>query len=585
MLSLRTLFTQFWAQPQADETPTSRFVATWSARIVWGVWLGMIVWVATFVYHHVYNIPMNDEWYYVRDFVASWEVKLAWLFERHGEHRFILGHAIYLGLIWVSGLDFRVGSYVTIGFLATASAVLILAARKFRGGRTTLADLIFPMLLLHLGHTENLMIGYQLVFTLTAVFLALFALLVSYADSLRPSTIAFSGGALMVAISLGGGQGLAFIPIMGCWVLWQTIRGFASGARVLPALATIMGLLVAYYTFWTVTEKVEYTYEGVHRNSLPIALHVAMQVFGMGVGPVGMEETPGLGIGVFLANSLCALVLLGIVLKVPRERAVAGGLLVLLGGVFAFALAVGYGRDNGWTSRFAVFSAMGPIAVALTIARYCRSVWLRWLWTIVVLVAGIVMVDLDAYHGYTNTMITDMTYAEIKKDVEAGTPINLLAQRHAQWYTHSDLSWQLLWENHFPLLASTPPPYNGPVITVPFSDDPEPDPNVFLKRKSFRVVSPTTEPIFAVRITFRVSAMSAFESIHFQWTDAATNEMKLTEGLPWVIPGRDEKLVFIIRGPIKDGRVLMSHGECPEYHRKECRAEMLHVEFIPMLNP
>jgi hypothetical protein len=137
--------------------------------------------------------------------------------------------------------------------------------------------------------------------------------------------------------------------------------------------------------------------------------------------------------------------------------------------------------------------------------------------------------------------------------------------------------WQSLWAHHFKLVATLPGPYTGPVIPVAFALDNTPDPNTVFKRNCFGVVSPTSQTILAVRIVFRVAAASCWESMHFMWVDAVTGELKITEGMSWVRPGRDETMVFIIRGAIKDGRVFLG--------RKECPAELLRVEFIPMQNP
>jgi hypothetical protein len=543
---------------------------------VWGVWLGMTAWLAVFIRNHVHNLPMNDEWHFVPTYYAGWREKLAWLFEQHCEHRFIVGRAVLLGLYWVTGINFRVGSFATVVILSVASAALILAARKLRG-KTSPADLIFPLLLLHLGHTENLVLGYQVVFTLTVMYLSLFALLVAYSTTIRPATSALLGAVLLVPISMGGGQGLAFVLALWCWVVWQTLRGLWTGPRFTALLAAFMAIAVAGYAKWIVDEQLSRTDPGVLHNSPEAQFRIATSVLSMAVGPVGMDETPGVGLGVLIADSLCVIVLLALAIFMSRERAIAGGLLGLLGGVFAFALAIGQCRENGWCSRFAAFSAMGPAVIALTVARFVRSTRLQALWFVIVLLGGITMTWANAVHGNVTGEFCDATYKNIQTDVAMGVPIDLFSQRHVRMWDDSYEGWQSLWAHRFKLVAWLPGPYTGAVIPVAFIPDKTPDPNTILLRNCFGVVSPTSQKILAVRIVFRVSAASCWESMHFMWVDAMTGELKIAEGMSWIRPGRDETMVFIIRGPIKEGRVFMG--------RKECPADLLRVEFLPMQTP
>jgi hypothetical protein len=536
----------------------------------------MTAWLVLFVRKHVHNLPVNDEWNFVPTYFAGWREKLAWIFAPHCEHRFIIGRTVILALFWVVGIDFRIGSYTTVVFLSVAAAALILAARKLRG-KTHPADIFFPVIMLHLGHTENLQMGYQLVFTLTVMYLAYFALLVAYSDALRPATAALLGAVLLVPISLGGGQGLAFVPALLCWVVWQTLRGLWTGPRFAAAMAALIAIAVTIYTAWAAAEQLECIDPDIVRNPPDVTLRIATQVISMGLGPLGMYEIPGVGAGVFIANALCALVLLGIALGVARDRAVAGGLLVLVGGCFAFALAVGHGRESGWCSRFAAFSAMGPVVIALTIARYVGSKSVQALWFALVTSSGIAMTWANAVHGNRASEICDVTYSSLKCDIAVATPIDLLAERNVRMWDDTSEGWRTLWEHHFPLLARVPGPYSVPVIPATFAQPKPTGPTQSIWRKSYSVISPTSERIFAVRIVFHVSSPSAWEPVQFMWTDGVTGELKCSRGRPWVKPGRDETMVFIVMGSVRDGHVFLDRQECP--------AELLRVEFIPMQNP
>ncbi len=571
MFALRTLFAHLWSRPQAGGMPASP-AQVWVARAVWGVWLGMTAWVAVFVAKHGHNLPVTDEWAFVPVYYGGWREKLTWLFHRHCEHRFFLGRGIILGLLWITGIDFRVGLWVTVVFLSAASAVLILAARKLRG-HTHPVDVIFPLLLLHLGHTENLVMGYQLVFTLTVLYLALFALLIAHSEGLRPATTALLGSVLLVPIALGGGQGLAFVPALGCWVAWQAVRGLRSKQYAAVAVAGVLGLAVVGYFVWIALDQLVYVRGTPIRNGPWETVHVAAQVFGLGVGPLGMYEKPIAGWVMLAADSLVALALLVIVIRRPSERIITGGLLMLLGGVFTFALAIGHARDSGWSSRFAAFSAFGPIVLMLTLARFADSGRRSILWSVVVIALGIAATWANAVHGNRNATTSDVTYHAFRADARAGLPIDLLAERNVRMWDFTPAGWRTLWEHGFPLLAGVPGPYSGPVIPVAFAPDTTPDPNSTLARNCYSVAITPGQEVYAVRAVFRVSAASAWEPLHFEWTDPVSGQLKRSAAAPWVKPGRDESTIFFVNGPVTNGRLFAGREECP--------IRVLRVEMLP----
>ncbi|HEX3151999.1 MAG TPA: hypothetical protein VHR66_28255, partial [Gemmataceae bacterium] len=106
-----------------------------------------------------------------------------WLWELHNEHRFPLPRLIYLGLFRLTG-DLRTGCYVSLLGISLVAAGLMRLARRIRG-QASLADAVFPLLLMHVGQDENLYMGYQLAFMLTAALAAgLLAVIVRSVDFL-----------------------------------------------------------------------------------------------------------------------------------------------------------------------------------------------------------------------------------------------------------------------------------------------------------------------------------------------------------------------------------------------------------------
>jgi hypothetical protein len=149
----------------ARQTPTDpAFVTRRFRRAGWGpalfvgaAWAGMLGAALWFVWDYGTNVPFwPDEWGYASILSGEQPVSLAWLWQQHLEHRLPFPKLVWLGLLRVTGYDFRAGMYCNVLLLGALALVLILAARKLRG-RTSYADAFFPLILLHWGHWENLL--------------------------------------------------------------------------------------------------------------------------------------------------------------------------------------------------------------------------------------------------------------------------------------------------------------------------------------------------------------------------------------------------------------------------------------------
>jgi len=207
---------------------------------VWLVWAALTLAAAGYVHFYGPNLPVHDEWLFVPSLFDTPSGQLRWLFERHGEHRYPLARAVYLSLFHLSGNDFRAGMWAVLALHAGAAALFLRAADLARG-RVAYSDCWFPVLLLHRGHAENLLMGYQVAFLLTVFALAAFALLVTVADQLPPGRVGLAGCALLVPLALGGGVGILFAPVVGGWLLWRT----TVTGRWMPAIAILVLLAVA----------------------------------------------------------------------------------------------------------------------------------------------------------------------------------------------------------------------------------------------------------------------------------------------------------------------------------------------------
>src|SRR5204863_7424805 len=169
---------------------------------------------------------------------------------------------------------------------------------------------------------ENLLMGYQLVFTLTVVFISLFALLAAYSDALAPATAALAGAGLLVPIALGGGQGLSFVPALGCWVVWQMYRAVRGGSYEHAALAGLLVTVVVGYAGFAAYEQFTHATQATIRNGPAETLRVAAQVLGIGLGPLGMYQKLWVGWVVLAAGTVTALWLSYVFVRRPEERPV-----------------------------------------------------------------------------------------------------------------------------------------------------------------------------------------------------------------------------------------------------------------------
>jgi hypothetical protein len=202
--------------------------SAWYWVVVAG-WVAMLVLAASYTARNGRNLPMQDEWEFVPPLLgltSGWD----WAFEKHYEHRYVLGRFLYLTLHRLTGNWFPASMVLTLLFLAGSAVALVRAARRVRGHDHP-ADLWFPVLLLNAGHYENLLMGYQVVFTLTTVLAAGLLAVMARSAELDPARSGLWAGLLLLGIMTGGGIGLLFVPPVGVWVGYQVLRAIRGGGN------------------------------------------------------------------------------------------------------------------------------------------------------------------------------------------------------------------------------------------------------------------------------------------------------------------------------------------------------------------
>jgi hypothetical protein len=329
--------------------------ATRLTRVVLlGVWVVLTLVALSFVLSFGSNAPYADEWEFVPAALGR-EPALPWLWQQHNEHRLPLPRAIFLGLFRLTH-DFRSGMVLQVAMLSLTALWLMRLAEKLRGAPHW-ADVFFPVSLLHLGHWENFLMGYQICFVLFCVLataMGVVALRTTPANAFRSGVAA---GVLAFLAALTGGSGLVLALPVAAWLaylavgLWRDERKGKSVALLALALLPL-AYLAAYF--------VDYHRPAHHPKPGDGGLEGIVRVTGQ-----TLAMAPGIGLSLVWQIVMCVMVVVGGwtigLLRKSDNRPAAWGLIAVAAGVTGVALAIGVGRggfggDMGLWSRYSLLT-------------------------------------------------------------------------------------------------------------------------------------------------------------------------------------------------------------------------------------
>jgi hypothetical protein len=368
--------TQTYTPPAPATSATfpvrSALVATWAVFTLGA--LGFVALLGT-------DAPYADEWEFVPALLGD-EPAGPWLWRQHNEHRFPLPRLIYLALFRLTH-DFRSGMLFQVALLSALALGLMHFAARLRG-RPHWSDAFFPVSLLHIGHWENFVMGYQLCFALYAVLatgLFAVALTATRATAFRSGLIA---GVLALLIVTTGGSGLVVaLPVCG-WVAYLAAvvwRGGAKGGALLLLLFAVLPLvyLGAYF--------VDYHKPDRHPDLLadPVGvLRTAGEVLGVSFGMGFVLVWWLVAVGVVVLGVLTGALLVRRWKLDPDGRSGVVGLLAVAAGVAGVALAIGVGRGN-WGAGQGLWSRYSLLVWPLLAAAYLAWVKAGRKWVPIVL--------------------------------------------------------------------------------------------------------------------------------------------------------------------------------------------------------
>jgi hypothetical protein len=408
------------------------------AVVVWGLWTTMLLLALFYVARYGANAPYYDEWSMVAVLEDTRSVDAAWLWMPHNDHRIPLPKLALLGLYGISGWNFRAAMFANV-LLVAAAAALLMRSAAWRRGRTAYTDCVFPLILLHWGHYQNFLWGWQVTQVIpVALVLAILGTMVR--AGLRPgSASALACGLAVVALPLSGVPGLAYTPALAAWLVlvgWLRWPGGAPGGRPLAlalwGCAAFALLLVPLYFLGLTTS--------VHgMPELVPALGTMGAFLSQGFSPAPLVFRPySLVLLVLTMGLILTMGLSGLAMLLPallrqeaatRERAVA--LLLFLAGLASLALSVGIARPGFGTFPPRYYLQAVPAIAWLYFAwdifgRPKIAAVLRAVLTALALAALVLNNAIGLEYARTRTA----AFAAFSEDLRQGLPPSTLIARH-----------------------------------------------------------------------------------------------------------------------------------------------------------
>lgn len=405
------------------------------------MWAVLLVAALGCVAAYGYNVPLWDDFIFLPFLTGEESLTVGWLWEPHNEHRIPLPKLTLLALLHLSAGDFRAGMYASVVLMGGLAAVFIRTARGLRGW-TSYTDALFPLSLLHGGHYENFLWGFEVQFTAsTALAGILLVLIVRNSRGLGLGTATLAGICLLM-LPLCGANGLAYTLPAGLWLgAWGLSEWHATcGKRqrtglVLLALAvmTLLWLPLYFQGF----EKPTAT---PPNPGLWHSLRTGIQFCCMGFGYAALKYWRWLGWPAVAVVLLSLAVLVAAWRRAP-ERLRASGLLVILAGIAGTAVGVAWGRSGfgygaGLQMRYVTLVALAPCCLyyiwdvcgPTALAPWARAGFLG-------LAAAIMLFNVQG--PLKRAKDRGETLQALERDGRAGVPVYLLARRYTPLVQHS----------------------------------------------------------------------------------------------------------------------------------------------------
>ncbi len=412
---------------------------------VWTVWAAMLLVALACAGAYGRNVPLSEDWTLVPALTNHEPDFIEWLWSQNNEHRVPLPRLLLLGLLKVTGGDFRAGMVASVVLLAGLAAMMMLAARRVRGGRTMYSDAFFPVVILNLGNWENLFWSWQLSFVSSVILIGgLLLFVVTQVRPIPPRTASFAGIAL-VLLPLTGATGLVFVPVLGIYMAAQGVLQWRDASADTPTWSTVwlvgfslIALAVTGLYFLGYESPAWYPPSELNLDFAKTSLKFLAIAF----GPASARS--------WALSSLIVIALLGcstlLLLSSARSRAAdrirARGLLLVLVGVGIMAAAVGRGRGavpgENMPNRYALLALTALLTLYFAWELYGSPRAHRGVLNGLFVVA-LLLLPLNTSSGlqWRDWYLEGVN--SFQRDLDSGLPAHELAQKHRSFLLHWDV--------------------------------------------------------------------------------------------------------------------------------------------------
>ena len=411
--------------------------------LVWAAWAGMLGLLLWFYIPASSPIPLAEDWYTV-PLLTGQPVDLpAWLWEQNNEHRMPVARLLLLGVLKAAGGDHRAGGLLNMALLAAGAAGLILVARRVRG-RTDVADAFFPLTLLNFGHSVDVLFPFQITFVLSLALILLVGCTLFLPGSLATTSgSAVAGGALLL-LPLSGFIGMAFVAAMAAYLFyagwccrvgvhgWPQARG--TGTWLMAAAGGSLLLAALYFVGY------EHPWWNPPNPGVVPSVKIVLKLLALGFGAAAYSWWP--------PGVVAAVIFLAASSGQAVRRVVRGGHIdyralgpaLFLGNGLAFVAAVGWGRA-GYAPEIGIPLRYVSIALPAFIAAYL--IWTASSSRTALMIqrglALTVLILLPVNTAAGHRQFADWYHdgmTRIQADLDAGTSIEELAERHQPFLVH-----------------------------------------------------------------------------------------------------------------------------------------------------
>lgn len=397
--------------------------------VVWGLLAILTLCTLSFVRERAPVAPYwPDEWLHVAEVVGERPAGLGWLFAFHNEHRIPLPKLIWLAESRWSNFDGRWGCAVNVLLMAASAAVLIRGLQRFRG-QTRWSDAFLPLLFLHWGHYQTLLWPFQVGFTLFVFLVSLFISRILLLRRAEPGSWGLLPGILLVLFPLMGAPTFPFLLLLAPWTMALAWKDAAPARRVRSLLLPAASLLLLPLYFG---------YDRARTAPIvpdPVAmLRISLETLAGSVGVPGNRYWPASGWIAAAAVAAAAVLMLQGVRRRPELRRTGTGLLLVLAGVCALALLVGYARWNatayaGFMERYITLFTLAPLMVFLSPDLCGRPAIARMLQSALVLPMVLFFIA-NRHFGLDTSAPKPQFNRRLLEDIRDGLPVPIVAARN-----------------------------------------------------------------------------------------------------------------------------------------------------------